>query len=616
MTFPTVTPAGSGKPLIAPKLIPVLTAMLAVVGVQFWLIACDGLWGQTRQLWTVASAAVLAGVAVGVPRVRTLLVRTLELLRSPTPRQQCAIALGVSLVAGGYLFFTARHQGREFAPVVQDEYSYLIQAHMIAQGRLWMPRHEVADAFDTFHVISDPVYASKYFPGPGLAIALALKLGLAPWVPSLALTSIAAGLFYLLLTRLLDGWGGLLGVVLLLSVRMVRRLSVAYMSQPLFLVLMLSAVLGYLCWRRQLRSGRPGYGWMAAICSFVGGAAITRPLDALCFAIPVAVAILFEFRSLRPRRIAATITFGIVAIAPFAAFQLFVNRGITGYWLETPWSYYAQHDDSYDALGWRPITPDVHTRSVVPQKRLAEEMFTIPGHRKRLETPFFQLLLHKRLQYVLDDALPWTPLAAFIPMGILALRRAGALTFWLGLPLFVLAYTCHTVYLSHYVVAIAPAVIFAVLAGAWAMAAAFRAGAGGAVSVVLSAVLLSAAVTAFPEVSGSQDGDDFEGSEYLRSIDRKLDGLADRNSLVLFRFGEEDNPLVEPVYNSGVAWPDDARVIRAHDLGNVANLKLFEYYARRDPSRRVYRYDRARDVDALQYLGTVQELAARAREVE
>jgi 4-amino-4-deoxy-L-arabinose transferase-like glycosyltransferase len=438
-----------------------------------------------------------------------------------------------------------------------------------------------------------------------------MKLGLPAWTPSLVLSAAAVGLFYLLLTELLGGWSAILGVVLLLSVRMFRRLSIAYMSQPLFLVATLAAILAYVRWRRTRRAG-----WMAVVGACVGVAAITRPLDAVCVALPLAVAILFDLRRLGIRKGVATIGVGAAAVAPFMALQLVCNRGITGHWLETPWTFYARHDDPYDAMGRRAVTADVRTRSIVPQKRLAEEQFTIPAHRQRMETPFFELFLHKRLQYVMDDALPWLPLLGLIPIGLLALRRPGRAALWAGLPLLALGYTFHTVYLSQYAVAAAPATIFAVLCGAYAASRSLRPAAAAAdfgelsraVTAVLSCVLLAAAVSALPEVSGSRT-DEYEGAVELRRIDRALAPLADAPSIVLFKFGPGANPLAEPVYNTDVAWPDDARVIRAHDLGDAANRRLMAYYAARQPGRRVYRYDRtANAAEPLTYLGTVREL--------
>ena len=56
------------------------------------------------------------------------------------------------------------------------------------------------------------------------------------------------------------------------------------------------------------------------------------------------------------------------------------------------------------------------------------------------------------------------------------------------------------------------------------------------------------------------------------------------------------------------AWPDDATVIHAHDLG-PRNIEIYRYYAARQPERAFYLYDRGNDT--ITYLGTARELAAR-----
>ena len=80
---------------------------------------------------------------------------------------------------------------------------------------------------------------------------------------------------------------------------------------------------------------------------------------------------------------------------------------------------------------------------------------------------------------------------------------------------------------------------------------------------------------------------------------------------MLFRYANQANIVLEPVYNIDVAWPDDARAVRAHDLGDALNAKLFLYYAAYQPDRAVYRYDRGDET--LTHLGSVAELAAKTR---
>jgi hypothetical protein len=585
--------------------------LLLAVGVQAWIVLGRAQLGERRQLLAGAVAVVLAILAWVMPGARAIVLAARNRVAQRSRRGKVTTAIVIALISSAYLYGTARFQHRDFSPILHDEYSYLIGAKTIAGGHLWLPRHELSDFFETFHVITDRVYASKYGPGTAMFYAPAVWLHVPMWWVPLVLSGAAVALIYLLGTELFDGVAGLLAALILLSLGIFRRTSIMIMPQAPMLFLVLLAMLAFIYWRR-----KRGSGWMVLLGICVGWGAITRPVDALCMALPLVVAVLLELRQSCNRGRVKSIGLGLMAVLPFLLLQAVYDKGVTGHVTTLPWNYYGQLYDPYDAIGRAPIEPAVRPKTTLPQKVKLFEKFTVPAHREligksRMEAvvdrtsrtlagPPLEEQEKKRLIY---GALPSPLLIALLPVGLLGLVDRKRWVVWLALLPFLALYASYSFFFPHYAVAIVPAVVVnllaakAVLQGTWPAVA-------GPVGLVFTLGVAAAAVTALPELNSSRRDQWFD-APLLRTVDRDLAGIDRKPAIVLFKYDPERVVHEEPVYNIQTAWPDDATVIRANDLG-AENARLFEYYAKKSPGRAVYRFDEGEE--KLEYLGTVSEL--------
>src|SRR5207249_2836245 len=194
-----------------------------------------------------------------------------------------------------------------------------------ARGRLWMPPHPLADFFETFFVLTRPVYAPIYFPGTALMYVPTVWLKLPYWLMPAVVSGATVGLFYHIVTDLLDGLDGALAAVLLLSLRWFRHLSLIVMSNTVMLFLGMLMFWALLRWRRRRR-----WGWLALIGACAGWSAITRPIDSIAFVLPVGLAVMWELRRTGGARLTRAAIVLLVFATPFLALQIAFNIGVTG----------------------------------------------------------------------------------------------------------------------------------------------------------------------------------------------------------------------------------------------------------------------------------------------
>jgi hypothetical protein len=435
--------------------------------------------------------------------------------------------------------------------------------------------------------------------------------------------------------------------------------SVLLMSQIPALLLGLIMVWAWLRWRKTRRAG-----WMLLIGGAAGWAAITRPVDALCYAIPIGVAIVWDLLrganqmhcpSLPPgegraegkpgqtfgqraRRsqfpLTPTLSQGereqegrralscsppmilallIIGAAPFLAIQLAFDKGVTGRWLETPFRMYLDRDAPGTQFGFPKYDANARPQSVLPQKQAYYKDWVVPYIRRHQPDQLLTNWATRWLPMILDTTMPTRAMIPLTIVGLAGLTDRRRIVLWTTLPLLVLLYLFYTIFLEHYAIAVIPAIVMTGVLAVPTLGDAFPRFRRPIVAA--TAMLITAScVTSFWEINrriappGRQIEDETFRSTLLREVNQDLPQASDLNkpAVILFRYHLGDNYFEEPVYNTDVAWPDDAPIIRAHDLGPRRDREIIDYYAARHPPRTFYLFD-PKASPAIVELGTTRK---------
>ena len=570
----------------------VTVLLLLAVGVQFWLLWRDGIWGS--DLTVLAGVATFIGAII--PGIRRRLWRAFNHVRHPSPKTRGVVAVSIAVATSAYLIATASWQGRVLHPRVADEFMYLLQARMLSVGRLWMPPLPHGEFFDTFYVFVEPVYASLTWPGTAMLWVPGMWLALPSWVMPALVAGAAVGLLYSVTTQLFDGFYGLLASLALIALPMLRMQALTSQAQVPILMQGLFLAWGFLRWRTS-PSGRAAM----LIGAVAGWAAITRPIDAICLALPVGIGMLGASARMDTRNRAQMAAAVVAGAAPFLALQLVFNVGVTGRFTKTPFTFYNDRDQPMLQYGFPTYDPTLQLKTTLLQKRLLYEQFVLPAAQNHSPRQISSRL-GSQLLTTLDYTLPNPLLLILIPAGALQLFRRQRYVVWGVLPMFLALYTGYALFLAHYTLLVAPAVIVMILAGVRAIERSFR-----AFSPACSLAVAAMCVSVLPEFSRRRP-DVPLAMPAMGFATLELPKRVEAPALVLFTFHPELSYHDEPVYNVDTAWPDDAPIIRAHDLGSEKNMELLRYYATHQPDRRVYIVDR-RDLSSVHYLGRAGELA-------
>jgi hypothetical protein len=574
-----------------------------VVGVILFALAGNDL-PPVRWLVVLLTVAVTL-----IGPVNRVLSDWLKVLRQPSPRGRDWTGLLLGALGTCYLIATGINQGRDLFPKTEDDCSYVIGTQMLARGHLWMPIHPLADFFESFYILVKPVYCSIYFPGTALMFTPMVWLHWGTWILPVVISGIIVGLLYRIVSELVDGVAGILAAIWLLSLTWFRTISIMVMSHLPMLFLGLLMAWAWMRWREKRK-----WPWALALGIVSGWAAITRPPDALAYALPIGIAMLFDLKREPLRRWALTGAMLLLGAAPFLSLQIAFDIGVTGHALQTPYTFYLHQDQPGAQYGIHRFDPTAHPASKLPQKTSYYEWCKAffqrhqPGNflaawisdQRNVGPPHAPYLL-----MLVDSTLPGRLLLLLLPAGLLGLRDRRRLVLAMTVPALVLIYLFNPFFLEHYAIVIAPGVMICILWAARSLSPSPR------VQVPLTALVLALCITSLWELKhlmptpGQAYKDGMMESTVLTTMEAELPQAVQQPAVVLFRASPRSDFFEEPVYNTDVAWPDDAPIIRAHDLGD-RDVEIIRYYAQKQPERNFYLFDR--DTHVLTPLGNVVTL--------
>lgn len=228
-------------------------------------------------------------------------------------------------------------------PLIEDEYSYVLQSRIFATGHWAAPSPPIPEFFQQAHVLTTPVVASKFFPGTALLMSIGSFFG-APVLVPLLLTGLTGALLFLLVRRVVNTPVAVLSLIVWIGDPLNLRFRAGYYSETTTEAMWFISWWALLEWR-ETRDRR----WLMALAAAVGWGAITRPLTMLAFAVPIGVVVIRD--TIRTRKWAdlglamalGTLVLGLVPLW---------SAHTTGNWKLTPQTLYTRQYIPYDKPGF------------------------------------------------------------------------------------------------------------------------------------------------------------------------------------------------------------------------------------------------------------------------
>lgn len=480
-------------------------------------------------------------------------------------RPQSVVALAFVLGAlGPFLFASAASWP---VPRVHDEYSYLLAADTFASGQLCEPSPPCAEQLEAFHVVTRPVYASKYPSGQGLALALGQVLFGEP-IYGVWLTSglLCGAMAWLLLALFPPRWA-LVGLCVVFA----KFALTTYWAQSFWggSLTAAGAALAFAALVRIFERGSFTLGVLLGVG--VALLALTRPFEGVLAALPLAAALgVWSVRRLRAgagRELASTLVGAAVPLVACALWIAALNRAVTGDPLRMP---YFLHDAQYAVAPpflWQEAAPRPHYATVEIERFWTGFAYDLWAEQQN----WAGFLQRARIKLgTWWGFFVGAPLALAVVLAPFALRRRWIAFSALGFAcvasgVLVVAYD-----LAHYLAPAAPWIVVLTVAGLressrWRVLRTSRRG-RALLAAVVALLAAECAVRGYKHVRPETA---FE--QRRARLEQEL-AQGERKVLVVVRYSADHSVHEDWVYNR--ARPAEQRVLWARDHGEAARERL------------------------------------------
>lgn len=463
-------------------------------------------------------------------------------------------------------------------PVVEDEFSYILQGETFALGRVTNPVHPLRQFFETIHVNQQPTYASKYPPGQGVVLALGIRLFGHPWFG----VWLTVGLMCACICWMVQGWlppryGVFAGLAAALQFCNGYWMN-SYWGGALAATGG-ALVLGAL--PRLRRWPRMGVATAGAIGILV--LLSTRPFEGAVLVGACLVALVWTARRASLRELLRPRVFGgaLAVLTAGAALMAYYNWRVAGSPFELPYLIH-QRQYALAPVFWieRPLANAVHSYRDAAMRNLWVWDDSLYWQARRDPLVVVRsFAIAGATAFLLG---PMVPLVAFSVLGVVVARRSPRLRPALVIAIFFVAVVLLEKFILAHYLAPAVALLFLVTAvGLRALRVARRTQGGPGRIAPLVAVAVSALIWLTDDRRPAPPPASIRARERAEAALSRLPG----KHVVLVRYEQEHDPHDEVIYNGPAI--DRQKVIWAIDRGHVEDALLERYYA----DRRVWTLD-------------------------